>query len=161
MKKLISALLLLAALVVAPTFFESNDAKAQLTATLTPIAANDTLTNADTAWVYIVAGNTTAAQTFSSTASIADNISRAVTVRITKVSGTVAGTVTFQGSNDATNCETIDTVSTLTNVADQTFTYDMRTGGGGSMLYKYFRVVAISSGTNVQIPRVYYLRRSN
>lgn len=144
---------------VLPTIFGSNEAKAQIVTTLTPIAANDTLTDTDTAWVYITT-NSNASKTFSSTNSVADNISRAITVRVTKVSGTVAGSATFSGSNDAVNWETIGTALTLTDVAEQVKTFDMRTAGG-DMLYKYFRVVFLCSGTNVHIPKVYYLRRSN
>lgn len=160
MKKLIALLTItLAVFIAAPSLLNTNEAKAQLITTLTPIAVNDTLTNADTAWVYITT-TSTHAQTFSSSSSIADNISAAVTVRVTKVSGTVAGSVTFSGSNDGTNWETIGTALTLTDVADQVKTFDMRSTSG-RLIYKYYRAVFIGSGTNVHVPRVYYLRRSN
>lgn len=159
MKKILAIATLMLFAFIAPVITHQSEAKAQLTTVLTPIADNDTLTNTDTAWVYITT-STTASQTFSSTASIADNISAAVTLRITKVSGTVAGTATLEGSNDATNWETIGSAYTVTNVADQVKTFDLRSSSG-RLIYKYYRCVFISSGTNVQIPKVYYLRRSN
>lgn len=160
MKKLFAVIGLFALFAfVAPTVFKNNEAKAQLVTTLTPIAANDTLTNADTAWVYITT-STAHSQTFSANNSVADNISVSVTVRAIKVSGTVAGSVTFEGSNDGTNWETIGTALTLSNVADQVKTFDMRSTSG-KLIYKHYRAVFISSGTNVHIPKVYYLRRSN
>jgi hypothetical protein len=158
MKKLVAILSLFVIVsFVIPSL--TQKAEAQIVTTLTPVAANDTLTNTDTAWIWIVPDQVNS-KTFSSTNSVADNISASVTVRAIKVSGTVAGSVTFQGSNDATNWETIGTALTLTNVADQVKTFEMR-GSGGKMLYKYFQAVFISSGTNVHIPKVYYLRRSN
>lgn len=144
---------------VVPSLFKSNEAKSQIVTTLTPIAANDTLTNTDTAWVYVTT-SLTHSKTFSSTNSVADNISRSVTARVIKVSGTVAGTFTLEGSNDATNWETISSAYTVTNVADQVKTFDLRSAGG-DLLFKYFRGVFISSGTNVQIPTLLYNRRSN
>jgi hypothetical protein len=159
MKKFILlTLLAFAASFVLPSFFETNEAKAQLVTTLIPIAANDTLTDTDSAWVYI-ATTTANAQTFSTSGSVADNISRAVTVRITKIDGTVAGSASLQGSNDGVNWETIGTALTLTNVADQVKTFDMRSSG--SLIFKYYRAQFLSSGTNRQIPKVYFLRRSN
>jgi len=160
MKKLflLSALFAALAMFVIPAATHSNEAKAQLINTLIPIAANDTLTNTDTAWVYITT-NVTGSQTFSTNNSVADNISRSITVRVIKVSGTVAGSVSFEGSNDATNWEGIGTALTLTNVADQVKTFAMRSSG--DLLYKYYRAVFLCSGTNVQIPKVYYVRRSN
>ena len=160
MKKLLllSMLAILASFIV-PTVTKTNEASAQMITVLTPIAANDTLTNADTAWVYIVP-NATASKTFSSTNSVADNISRSITVRVIKVSGTVAGTVALEGSNDATNWEAIGTALTLTNVADQVKTFDMRSSSN-NLIFNYYRAVFTESGTNVVIPKVYLLRRSN
>lgn len=159
MKKLILfALLAFTTAIITPTIFKSDQAQAQIVNVLTPVAANDTLTNTDTAWVWITI-DPTYSKTFSTTGSITDNIGRSITVRVTKVSGTVAGTVALQGSNDATNWETIGTALTLTNVADQVKTFDMRSGG--VLIYKYYQALFLCSGTNVQIPKVYYLRRSN
>ena len=160
MKKLILLSFFAAlAIFVVPSVTHTNEAKAQLVTVLTPIAADDTLTNADTAIVYITTSGTYS-KTYNSTNSIADNISRSVTVKVTKVSGTVAGSATFSGSNDGSNWETIGSALTLTDVADQVKTFDMRSAGG-DLLFRYYRVVFLSSGTNVQIPSVYYLRRSN
>lgn len=159
MKKLfLLAAMLFTATVIVPNLFTSNEAKAQIVTELVPIAANDTLTNTDTAWVWITT-SLTHSKTFNSTNSIADNISRSVTVRAVKVSGTVAGSVTFQGSNDGVNWETIGTALTLTDVANQVKTFEMRSSG--QLLFRYYQAVFISSGTNVHIPKVYYNRRSN
>lgn len=137
----------------------SNVTNAQIVTTLTPIAVNDTLTNTDTAWVYI-ATSSNGSKTFSTTASVVDHLSTSATVRVIKVSGTVAGTVTFAGSNDATNWETIGTALTVTDVADQVKTFEMRSTSG-RLIYAYYRAVFISSGTNVQIPKVYFKRGNN
>lgn len=153
MKKLIIILLMaLTATLVIPSVI--NEAKAQIVTTLSPTAVNDTLTNTDTAWVYISTSGG------SVTTGIADNISRSVTLRVIEVSGTTAGTITFQGTVDGTNWQTIDTVITLTNVADQAWTVDMRSASG-SLIFKQYRAVFIMSGTQVVVPKVYYLRRSN
>lgn len=159
MKKTLFLSLMTIALFAMPAVFKSNEAKGQLTTVLTPIAANDTLTNTDTAWVYVTT-NSTASKTFSSTASVTDNISRSVTVRVVKVSGTVAGSVTVQGSNDATNWETVGSALTLTDVADQVKTVELRSLSN-NLIFKYYRALFLCSGTNVHIPSVYYLRRSN
>lgn len=160
MKKLLAVIGLLTLFAfVAPTVFKSNEAKAQLVTTLTPIAADDTLTNADTAHVYICTSST-ASKTFSSTASVADNISVSVTAKLVRVSGTAAGTVTLKGSNDGSNWETVGSAYTITNSATQVKTFELR-GSSGRLNFKYYDVEIISSGTNVQVPTVYLLRRSN
>jgi hypothetical protein len=161
MKKLILfTLLALAATFVLPTITHSNEAKAQIVTTLIPVAANDTLTNTDTAWVYVCT-SATDSKTFSANRSIADNISRSVTMRVIKVSGsTIAGKIRFEGSNDGTNWELIDTAYTVTNSADQAYTLPMR-ATNGDLLFTYYRGVFYSSGTQVVIPKLYYVRRSN
>lgn len=159
MKQLIVAILFtLTAGFILPAVTGADKASAQIVTTLTPIAANDTLTNADTALFYICT-NATAAATFSSTNSIADNISRSIGIRLTRLSGTAAGSATFAGSIDATNWTTINT-DTFTNGAENSLVYNMR-ASSGDLLYKYYRVTVITSGTVSAIPRVYYLRRSN
>ena len=155
---LISGLLAIFTLLVLPAIFENNEAKAQLVTTLTPIAANDTLTTADTAWVYVTT-NSINSKTFSSSGSVADNISRSVTAKITKVSGTVAGTFTFEGSTDGINWETIGSAYTITNTTgDQVKNFAMRSSG--DLLFTYYRGVFLMSG-GVSIPKLLYLRRSN
>lgn len=139
--------------VLAPTLFESNDAKAQIVTTLTPIAANDTLTNADTAWIYIsTAGG-------SVTTGVADNISRSVQFLFTKLSGTAAGSFTLEGTIDGTNWVAIST-DTLTDVTSNVKVYSVR-DSGGQLLFKQLRGVIITSGTVTGIPKIHLLRRSN
>jgi hypothetical protein len=155
MKKYFSFLLLAISLaILGPTITKSNNASAQLVTTLYPEAVNDTLTNVDTAWVYISTG------LGSSTNGVADNISRAVEAHVTKISGTVAGTVAFEGSIDGTNWEVIGSTYTITNVATQIKTFPMR-NANGDLVYKQYRLVFYSTGTQVIVPKVYYLRRSN
>lgn len=140
--------------IAAPTLLHTNESKAQLVYTLTPTAANDTLTDTDTALIYI---NTSSG---SNSSAIADNISRSITARVIKIDGTVSGTITFQGTVDGTNWQTIDTVVTLTTAADQAYTITMRDAGGSLLFHKY-RVMFLTDGTEHVIPKVYYLRRSN
>ena len=121
--------------------------------TLTPTAANDTLTNADTAWVYIsTAGG-------SVTTGIADNISRAVEMKFTKLSGTAAGSFALEGTIDGTNWVQIST-DTFTNITTNLKVYSLR-NSVGDLQYKQYRGVFITSGTVTGIPVLYYLRRSN
>jgi hypothetical protein len=152
MKKILSLLLLATLfLIVLPSVTEK--ANAQIVTTLTPTAADDTLTNADTANVYISAG------LGSTTTAIADNISRSVECLLTKLSGTAAGSVKLQGTIDGTNWVTISS-DTFTNITANVFVYEMRTTPG-NLIYKQYRVQFITSGTVSAIPKVYYLRRSN
>lgn len=138
---------------IVPSLPESNQAKAQIVTTLVPIAANDTLTDADTAWVYIsTAGGST-------TTGVADNISRSIQIVLTRLSGTAAGSFTLEGTIDGTNYITIAT-DTFTNAVTNTKSYSLR-NSVGDLQYKIFRGVFITSGTVSAIPKVYYLRRSN
>ena len=74
----------------------------------------------------------------------------AIQTVITKVSGTVAGTVTLQGSIDGTNYETVDTnyVSTYTvtytptNVATNSKVWLMNRNP-----YQYYRIKYVGTGT--------------
>ena len=163
MKKFITFLSLIMIVSIAlPTVLKSNEAKAQITYLLRPTAADDTLTNTQSGTVYI---GTTQAQAILST-TVADNITRSATVVITKVSGTVAGTVTFYGSNDGTNYTAITgtlggaAALTLTDVATQQVTFPLR-ATNGDLLFKHYKVIIASTGTDVIIPKVYVLRRSN
>jgi hypothetical protein len=155
MKKYFSFLLLAVGLsIMVPTITDSNKASAQLVTPLYPTAVNDTLTDVDTAWVYINTG------LGSNTSGVADNISRSVTAKVVKIDGTLAGTVRFEGSNNGTDWELIGSAYTITNTASQVKTYPMR-DASGDLLFKQFRMVFLSTGTQHYIPSVFYLRRSN
>jgi hypothetical protein len=154
MKKfLLLAFLACTVSIIAPSIVKSNDAGAQIVITLTPIAANDTLTDADTADIYISTG------LGSTTTAIADNISRSVQILFTKLTGTAAGDVFLQGTIDGTNWVTINT-DTLTTSTTQVFVYSMRSSNG-DLIYKQYRARVITEGTVTAIPKAYYLRRSN
>ncbi len=154
MKKfLLLAVLACTCILVIPTLTQSNEAKAQIVTTLTPIAANDTLTDADTAYIYISTG------LGSNTSAVADNISRSIEILTTKLTGTAAGSVALQGTIDGTNWVTIST-DTMTTSTTQVFVYGMR-NSVGDLQFKQYRGRVITSGTVTLIPKVYYLRRSN
>jgi hypothetical protein len=148
----ISCMLFIASAIV-PSLSRTNAAQAQIVTTLTPTAADDTLTNGDTANIYISTG------LGSTTTAVADNISRSIEILVTKLSGTAAGSVKLQGTVDGTNWVTIST-DTLTNTTSNVFVYNMR-ASSGDLLYKQYRAQVITSGTVSAIPKVYYLRRSN
>lgn len=149
----IAALFTAILLLFIPAVTHTNDARAQLVTTLIPTAADDTLTNADTANVYISSG------IGSTTTAIADNIAKSVECLLTKLSGTAAGSVKLQGTVDGTNWVTLST-DTFTNIAANVFVYAMRSSTG-DLIYKQYRVQFITSGTVSAIPKVYFLRRSN
>lgn len=100
-------------------------------------AVSDTVT--DTGTQYLQIETTREGQT-----------STAVQVVITKISGTVAGTLTFQGSLDGTNFKAatlLDSATNLhtftaTNVASQNFIWYIRPNP-----YRYVRVSYTGSGT--------------
>ena len=81
---------------------------------------------------------------------------------VTKVSGTVAGTVVLQGSVDGSNYVTLTTTAlpggndtcTLTNTATQSFNYAV-----GQSKYLYYRVRVTGSGTMVAIINAKLLAR--
>ena len=76
---------------------------------------------------------------------------------VTKVSGTVAGSVILYGSLDGINYVSLGDTMSLTDVATNTTLWAKVTTP-----YTRYRLVFISSGTQVSIPRVYYvLRRHN
>jgi len=155
MKKILFLLSLTAFMfTVVPAVTHSNEANAQLVTVLTPTAVNDTLTNADTAWIYIsatVAGSVTTA--------VADNISRSVEFLFTRLSGTAAGSFTLEGTIDGTNWVSIST-DVLTNIVTNIKVYSMR-NSVGDLQFKQYRGVIITSGTVTGIPKLHYLRRSN
>jgi hypothetical protein len=72
-----------------------------------------------------------------------------VWVNVTKISGTVGGTLTLQGSIDGTNFKALNTVDTQTALAtitatDATNTYHWRLG---SSAFTYYRVSWTGAGT--------------
>ncbi len=159
MKKFILlALMALTVSVIVPTIFKSNEAKAQLVTTLKPEAANDTLTNADTAIVYLNATARSTGDTVSS--SVLDNIARSVMIYGKTVSGNPSSSRAYlQGTVDGTNYTTLDSL-VFTNT-----TYNYKTIGlrstSGDLLYKTYRVAFYNAATSVVVPKLYYLRRSN
>jgi hypothetical protein len=150
-----SFLTLLVSFIMAASFVAIPEkSNAQILKTLTPEAANDTLTNTDTAWVYISAG------LGSSSSSLIESNAISVEALVTKISGTVAGTVALEGNIDGTNWKAIGSADALTNTATQLFVYNLR-NSTGHLQYRQYRLVFITSGTNSVIPKAYYLRRSN
>jgi hypothetical protein len=143
--------------VTVPTILQTNESKAQLVTALKPEAANDTLTTTDTAWIYLHTPAATNGDT--ARASIVDNIGRAVQANITKVTGTVAGTVSFDGSIDGTNWDVISTYTITNTSGTQIKVFPLR-NANGDLLYKHMRLVFIVSGGTV-VPKAYYIRRSN
>lgn len=97
----------------------------------------DTLTNADTS--YLVASR------FSSAYDVVT-----FQVNIEKVSGTVAGNATIQGSLDNVNfVKASDSVATLTN-GDNVLIWSI-----GQAKYPFYRVQVTTSGTQVSVPEGY------
>lgn len=109
-------------------------------ATVIPLAVGDTLTDAGTASKVITA--------------TAGYSGAAVQVVLTKFSGTGAGTVVIQGSNDGTNYETIGSSFTITNVSSQNHTFYV-----AAPLPVYLKVLATGSGTESVLLQVKYVLR--
>jgi len=105
-----------------------------------PLGTNlttDTVTNAGTAYV-----STRLVERRAHTSEI-------IWVTVTKISGTVGGTITLQGSMDGTTYKAINTNDTSTALAtvtatDATNTYHWRLLGGG---FNYYRVSWTGTGT--------------
>lgn len=131
MKKFLSIFILVAGLVMG--------ANAQR-ASVFPLISADSLTNADTVTKILPA-----------TAGYAGVIINPV---VTKVSGTGAGSVVLYQSLDGTNYSSTGDTLSLTDVAAQQ-AFWVKT----SPLPVYYKVVGISSGTVVEILRVYYVFR--
>jgi hypothetical protein len=68
----------------------------------------------------------------------------AMVVSITKISGTVGGTATPQGSLDGVNYVGLATASTITDVAAQSFAY-----AAEKSKYRYYRWSVTGTGTMV------------
>jgi hypothetical protein len=136
MKRFLSflmAALTLFAVSVAPT----QKAHGQIVKQVTITAADDTLTNADTATVSL---------SF-------DGSFKSVQGLVDKISGTVAGSVTFQGQTlDGATWADIDAL-TLTNVASQYKLFAVPS----PRTYKAYRLRIITSA-GVVVPKVFTLR---
>lgn len=110
--------------------------------TLMPLIAGDTVVNA-----------ATVNKSFTSTGGYSAVGVQAV---INKVSGTVAGTATFQGSLDGTNWETIGSAFTLTNVATQAKAFTQ-----SASPYTSYRVTFVGTGTMSAQVRLYYVQKKH
>ena len=124
MKKLLFALLLLAGVATAQTS-KVIDLKSTTTTKVL-----DTVTNSGTR-IQRGQANTGGA-----------NINVTLQVVITKISGTVGGTVTCQGSLDGTNFVTIGSAATATDVASQTFSFLVKPTD-----YPYYQIKYVGTGT--------------
>lgn len=133
MKRILGLLLVMGLLIC-----ESSSAQR---ATVFPLVGADSLTNADTVTKIITA-----------TAGYDGIVIQPV---VTKVSGTAAGTVILSQSLDGVNYVPTDTL-TLTNTATQTTIWSKK-----SPVPVYYKVVGTSSGTVVEILRVYYVLRKH
>jgi len=159
MKKLFAVIGLFAFFaVVAPSVLKTNEANSQLVTTLKPEAANDTLTNADTGYIYLSATARSTGDTVST--STLDNIARSITMSAKKVSGDPSSArIYLQGTVDGTNYTTLDSL-VIANQTNNVKTVALRSSDG-SLLYKTYRLYCLSAGTCVWVPKGYLLRRSN
>jgi hypothetical protein len=124
MKKILSILILSVGLLFAAT----TDASAQLTVTRTPTTAKDSLVNADTLYINVTPP--------------ANDVAGIHCIG-TRATGTLAGSVTLQGSLDGTNWATVDTAVTLTNAAYMLVTFPVT----AKLPYSRYRFTVITSGT--------------
>jgi hypothetical protein len=159
MKKLFAVIGLFALFaVVLPSMEKSNQANAQIVTTLTPEAANDSLTNTDTAVIYLKATHTSTGDTASN--SVLDNISRSITISYKKVSGDPSSVRGYlQGTVDNVNWTTLDSL-VVANQTENVKTVSLRATNGDLLFWKY-RIQFLASGTQVGVPKGYLLRRSN
>jgi hypothetical protein len=144
---LCSITLMIAASVAIP-----NTSNAQLVTTLAPTAADDTLTNADTAYIYISTG------VGSNSSAITEASAVSVRAHLKKLSGTAAGSIALQG-NTSTGDWTQISAGTFTNTTSQVFDYSLR-NSVGQLQYVQYRLVFITSGTVSAVPKAYLLRRN-
>lgn len=118
--------------------FLTIDSKAQIADFRSPYnLTSDTVTN--TATVFIT----------SPVISPAPATSTTIWIAVTKISGTVGGTITLQGSLDGTNWKAMNTVDTQTALAtitatDASNTYHYRLDGSP---FPYYRVSWTGTGT--------------
>lgn len=159
MKKLFAVIGLFALFAfVAPTVFKANEAKSQLVTTLKPEAANDTLTNTDTAIIYLSATARSTGDTVST--STLDNIARSITMSGKKVSGTATSSkIYLEATVDGITYTKLDSL-TLGSGTENVKTVSLR-DSSGNLLYKTYRLYCLSAGTCVWVPKGYLLRRSN
>ena len=125
------------ALVALFTSITATDATAQANTRLTMLqatgAASDTVTNAGTA--YVAKNFTGSAAAFG------------FQIAITKVSGTLAGTLTLAGSIDGTHYHTIDTTQTITNTTGTK--YYLFILDGGLAPYTHYKATGAGMTTGV------------
>jgi len=133
MKKLITILL------VGLAAFLTTETKAQVYSMLSPYSiASDTVTNTGTAYLSTLVAISPAPATTTT-----------IWVGVTKISGTVGGTITLQGSIDGTNWKALNTVGTQTALATITATDASNTYHWilqGSPM-PYYRVTWTGTGT--------------
>lgn len=142
-------LLFLLTTVLALSFFSQhlNPVHAQIVRSLsgksTAGAAKSSLANADTAYFNLPGENTT--------------VSAQATV--TKTSGTVAGDIILQGSDDSSNWDAITTQA----LSDQTTNYKVFSPHNpvGKLQYAYYRIRMRTSGTCAVTIAAVDVRRSN
>jgi hypothetical protein len=111
-------------------------------ATVFPLVSADSLTNADTVSKVITL--------------TAGYSGIAIQPIVSKVSGTGAGTVVLYESLDGSNYKSTGDTLSLTNVAAQSTIWHKT-----SPVPVYYKVTGISSGTVVEILRVYYVARKH
>lgn len=104
---------------------------------LSPYATSDTVTNAGTAYIT------------TPVVSAAPAVTTTIWVAVTKISGTVGGTITLQGSLDGTNFKALNTPNTATalatfTAADASATYHWVISGSP---FRYYRVSWTGAGT--------------
>jgi len=133
MKKLI--LILFVGLVA----FLTVDTQAQVYSLKSPYSAvSDTVTNTGTAYLSTLVA-----------VSPAPAVTTTIWVSVTKISGTVGGTITLQGSIDGTNWKAVNTPNTATALAtftatDASNTYHWVISGSP---FPYYRVSWTGTGT--------------
>ena len=131
MKKLLFALLLVAGTLTAQTTKPVITPNTLANMLSTPThAATDTITNTTVKYQYAVVKGA--------------NIAFTAQALVTKVTGTVAGTVTLQGSLDGINYNAIAGISafTLTDVATQSVSFEVKPS-----THQFYRIVVTPSGT--------------
>jgi len=105
------------------------------------VSAPDTNTNATTSYV-----------TFNS---IGSNL-KGIQASVTKISGTVGGTVILQGTVDGTLWVTVSDTLTLTNTATQSKVWVL-----SATSYNSYRAAFTTTGTQVSYLKLSYLRRQD
>lgn len=133
MKKFLFIVFAVAALLVAPHI----EAQAQSRSLLSPYSlSSDTVTNGGTAYLTIRGDQKNTSYT-------------TIQVVVTKISGTVGGTISLQGSVDGTSYKALNTAETQTALATITATdasnvYHWRLTGNP---FQYYRVSWTGTGT--------------